>query len=224
MQLSGGAAYNTTYSVRVAVVYNGTLQSYGAACTFTTPVQTSPTTALNPSQCGVSLSSFWTTLYSGKIAGATGYSFLVTWGVSNTATITRSVNNFNLMLLPGGASAGTTYTVQVAPIFSTGTGTYGSACTVTTGSHKQQVVYNNDFSAYAYPNPFEGSFTLALDTPSAEPVSVLVYDMLGKVVVQGSYNPADLAQTNFGAELPAGVYNVFIQQADENRVVRVIKR
>jgi hypothetical protein len=38
-QLTGGASYNTTYSIRVAANVNGTWRPYGASCNVTTPDQ-----------------------------------------------------------------------------------------------------------------------------------------------------------------------------------------
>ena len=37
MQLSGGATFSTTYSIRVAPMFSGVAQAYGSTCTVTTP-------------------------------------------------------------------------------------------------------------------------------------------------------------------------------------------
>jgi len=225
MQLSGGAYYGTTFAIRVAAFYNGSWQAYGPSCNLTTPGISSPTTSLASSYCGTTLSSFWTSLFCNQVPYAVGYSFQVTWGASNIATITNSANRFNLMQLQGGAAAGTTYTVRVAPIFPTGTGTYGSPCVVTTGtSRRNGEGPSSVFAASAYPNPYSNSFAIALDTASDENVSVLAYDMMGKLIYQANFTPTQLTESNLGTDWASGVYQVFVQQADNNQLVRVVKR
>jgi PKD repeat protein len=59
-----------------------------------------------------------------------------------------------------------------------------------------------------YPNPNNGAFTLQNNTN--QPLSVSVYDAMGKVVFQDSAQSA--AQTNFSLAIPAGVYMVNLHQ------------
>jgi len=57
MQLTSGATFNTTYSIRVAIQYAGVWQSFGTSCTVTTPA---PISQLIPSLCGATLNSLYT--------------------------------------------------------------------------------------------------------------------------------------------------------------------
>lgn len=59
-----------------------------------------------------------------------------------------------------------------------------------------------------YPNPNNGDFTLQNNT--LEPLEILIYDALGKVVFQG--NTFSSAQTSLNLNLSSGVYQVNIRQ------------
>ncbi|MEZ4876596.1 MAG: T9SS type A sorting domain-containing protein [Flavobacterium sp.] len=61
-------------------------------------------------------------------------------------------------------------------------------------------------------------------TSNNTPVSITVYDMLGRLVEQQQANVTELETTTIGSNYPSGVYNVIITQADETRAVRVVKR
>ncbi|OYU84516.1 MAG: hypothetical protein CFE24_06405 [Flavobacterium sp. BFFFF2] len=129
-QLTTLPSFSTTYSVRVAVQYNGAYGSYGNACFVTTPSAPAPTQLL-ASQCGTTLSSIYGALYCGKPIGAEGYRFEVT-STGGSTTVDRSTNNFNLMMISGGAAYSTTYSVRVAVLASGIYGAFGPSCSVTT--------------------------------------------------------------------------------------------
>ncbi|OYU85567.1 MAG: hypothetical protein CFE24_01300 [Flavobacterium sp. BFFFF2] len=221
-------SYNTFYTISVAVFMNGIWQPYGDTCQVKTPTSGTPTTRINSVKCGgiTTLSSRWETLYCGNIVGATGYSFYVTWGVSSSQTITSSTNNFTLMSLTGGAQFNTTYTITVAPIFSTGVGTYGGSCIIATGATRLSESQDSSiaFSVMATPNPFENNFSLAIATDSPEQVSVMVYDMLGKEVENRTFDVIDVPNVSLGDMYASGVYNVIVTQGDQVKTVRIIKR
>ncbi|MFC6876672.1 T9SS type A sorting domain-containing protein [Flavobacterium myungsuense] len=127
-QLSGGAAYGTTYSIRVAVVFGGELQLYGPACTVTLP----PLTRLISSQCNANLSSVAAPIWASQVPSASAYRFQVTKGAS--VNVFETTNRFfNLTSLPSGvASYNTTYTIRAAYRFNGTWLPYGDACTLTT--------------------------------------------------------------------------------------------
>ena len=127
-QLTGGATYGTTYSIRVAVVFGGELQLYGPACTVTLP----PLTKLISSQCNASLPSVSTPIWASLVPSASAYRFQVTKGAS--VSVFETTNRyFNLTLLPSGvASYNTTYRIKAAYRFNGTWLPYGDACSLTT--------------------------------------------------------------------------------------------
>jgi hypothetical protein len=99
--------------------------------------EVTPSSSLTPASCGVTLSSLSNTLYarqlqaSAQLGAIQGYRFRVTNGAT-VRTIDRSVSNFALSQLPGGATYATTYTVEVSVKSNGFFRAYGAPCTVTT--------------------------------------------------------------------------------------------
>jgi hypothetical protein len=127
--LPGGPSYGTTYSIRVALFYNGVYTPYGSACSVTTP--SLQTTQLTPAYCGVTLTTLSTNIFAVPITGATQYTFRLTNGANVQTFVSNiyltSLNNFTL-------TYGTTYNVDVAVTMGGILGAYGSICTLTTPS------------------------------------------------------------------------------------------
>jgi len=130
LNLAGGAAYNTTYSIRVAVkTAPGFWRAYSTACTITTPALPETTNVSSPA-CGITLSNIATTIYCDAVSNATGYRFRVTDGVT-TNLVETTVNRFNLTNV--NANFGTTYTIDVQLKFgTTWQTTWGTTCSFTT--------------------------------------------------------------------------------------------
>jgi hypothetical protein len=80
------------------------------------------------------------------------------------------------------------------------------------------------------PNPFTESFTLSVSTPSREKLSVLIYDLGGKLVYQNQYNNLNgglnTIRVQPGKALAPGVY--FIKTAlgtqTDAKLIKVIKK
>jgi len=126
----GGAAFATTYTIRVAVKTNGFWRSYFTACTVTTPA-TSETTQVVATQCGTTLPLMSTTIYANQVTAASQYRFEVTNG-SNVRTYDSAFNRFSLTNLTGTNNFGTTYIVRVALMIGGVWQDYGAACSITT--------------------------------------------------------------------------------------------
>jgi hypothetical protein len=80
------------------------------------------------------------------------------------------------------------------------------------------------FSVVAFPNPYHEGFYLNLTSSSEEKVSVLVYDMLGKLIEQREVKPSAISELQIGNNFPSGIYNVIINQGEQTKTVRVIKK
>ena len=87
-----------------------------------------------------------------------------------------------------------------------------------------QEVTKTPFSVKAYPNPYTETFNLSLSTSSEDKVSVVVYDMTGRLIERRDVRPSDMVEQQIGDRYPSGVYNVVVTQGEEVKTVRVIKR
>ena len=85
-------------------------------------------------------------------------------------------------------------------------------------------IKNSEFEVIAHPNPSTENFTLSLTTSSKEKVSVIVYDMVGKLLDQLEVSPKEVSGLQVGDNYPSGVYNVIVTQGENMKTVRVVKR
>lgn len=76
----------------------------------------------------------------------------------------------------------------------------------------------------AFPNPFGEGFKLKSDMNSADPVTVKVYDMLGKVIEEKQVIASELSKQELGTSYQAGLYNVMVVQGNQQQTIRVIKK
>ncbi|OYU82937.1 MAG: hypothetical protein CFE24_13525 [Flavobacterium sp. BFFFF2] len=219
--LTGGAAYGTAYSVRVAAQVGGSWQSYGTSCTVTTPAASSQ---IRTNQCNTTLANRWSILYCSAVTGVTAYRFEWSNGGS-TLTYTSSLSNMQLGNYTGWAVS-TTYSVRVAVQFGGTWQAYGSACNVKTPATLAREISENEtaLTVKAVPNPFETEYVLMAQGGNQTPVQVSVYDMLGKQVEQFSVEASDLENRSLGTNYTSGIYNVMISQGDDQQVVRIIKK
>jgi len=222
--LSGGGAFGTIYSVRVALRFGSTWEDYGTACNVSTPA-TPGVTNLVASQCGITISSRWNTLYANQVPDAQGYRFEITNG-ANVRFVDRLVSNFALGQVSGGVTPNTTYTIRVAVLYNSVYGDFGPACTVTTsaGFSRTAAAPLAVFDVKTYPNPFAENFKLDINTSAEESVSVKVYDMIGKLVESKEISVSELGTQELGSRYPSGVYNVIVSQGENAKTLRVIKR
>ena len=229
--LTGGVLYNTTYAVSAASKYNGVWSDYGVVCNVTAPAP--PLTKLQTSQCGITLASGNATLlYANAVSVAQRYRFEVSLGadVYTYDTTTSSVRSFRMTAVPGlTLERGTTYTVRVAIMVNGVWQPYGVACTITTYSIPTSVVRainidTTNFDVVTYPNPFTDNFNLNLTSLSVEKVSVMVYDMTGKLLEKKEVAPSELSELQVGTNFASGVYNVIVSQGENTKSIRVIKK
>ena len=232
-QLVGGAAYATTYEIAVSVFYNGAWQPYGATCTVTTPA--APQSKLATTQCGITLNKTNTNILTANYVGvAQAYRFEVSKGASTYTVETASglLRTFKLTEVPGlTLESGATYGIRVA-IKANGTWQpYGTSCNVTTYGSPAIVKMADPlakpesvFNALAYPNPFSSAFQLELNTSSKAAVDLKVYDVLGRLIENRQWNAEQASEQEMGNNYPSGVYNIILNQGENAKTLRVIKR
>jgi hypothetical protein len=81
---------------------------------------------------------------------------------------------------------------------------------------------DDSFSVIIYPNPFTSDMKIMVESESAEPVSLKIYDISGIMVQEIKAVP----ETSYtaGNELRAGLYTLRVQQGDQIRNVKIIKQ
>lgn len=238
-QLVGGAAYATTYSIRVASNVNGTWSTFGTVCSINTPAAI---TKLKAQFCGTTLATLNSSIYADALIGVQGYRFEVTDG-TNVRTFDATSNLFNLTQLTNGAAYGTNYTIRVGVNVKGVWGIYGASCVVTTplnttakltttastkstatvSSTSAKTAATIEYTVKAYPNPFKDSFRLKSTSASEENVEVMVYDMLGRMITSKKVNATNINTLELGEEYTLGVYNVIIRQGNDTKTLRMIK-
>jgi hypothetical protein len=223
-----GINYNTTYTIRVAVKFNGIWQEYGPSCTVSTPSSV-PTTKLIDSLCGGKLSSLTSQILANEVYLATDYRFEVTNDVL-VRTYETKLRYFLLSQLQGGGSYNTTYSIRVAVKFNNVWQAYGPACILKTPTNlvarMSQINESNvsELTVKAFPNPFVAHFNLAIESSSDELVEVKIYDMVGRQLEVCKATVTELSTREIGSNYPTGVYNVIVAEGDKVRYIRVIKR
>ena len=225
-----GSGYATSYSIRVASKVVDTWGAFGTACTVTTPVlsaSTIPTTKIAAPLCGATLASLNTKIAATTVYNAEGYRFEIT--TSGVTTVYDSaLYLFKLSQAGVVVSNGRTYAIRVATKVGGIFGNYGASCTImtptSTTKFATETAENTEFALKAYPNPFNGAFSIQILGSSNETVSVLVYDMLGKQLENRVINANEIENILLGHNYATGIYNVILTQGGNTKTTRLIKK
>ncbi|WP_284651797.1 T9SS type A sorting domain-containing protein [Flavobacterium terrisoli] len=221
--------YNTNYIVRVKakVLIDGeeVFGAYGDPCTVTTP-NAPEAFMVACDEDGIEPASLTTVLYAGHIPYTTMYRFtLYNEALDYNESIEHSFNTFRLSdfdaITP--LVQGETYSITVdAMIF----GNYypGKDCQIIVPFSAKTRWLDSPFEVKAYPNPFANTFLINVATESNSPVSIKVYDMIGRLVDQQTNEVTNLENLPIGSQYPSGVYNVIITQDEQVKTLRVVKR
>jgi hypothetical protein len=63
-----------------------------------------------------------------------------------------------------------------------------------------------------------------LTTSTEDKVTVMVYDMTGKLLDKREVSPSELSELQVGNDLSSGVYNIIVSQGENVKTMRVVKR
>ena len=215
--------YGTTYLIEVAVKTNGVYSNFGSPCAITTPAVPSIT------NCGATITTPATFVYTTSLAKVTSYRFELTNLVTNQViTIDRAVHYFTFNNIPGFAPS-TAYGVRVAVMSSGVYSIFSDACEITSPGFARPEgpkagTIAAEFTAVAYPNPFAESFAVNVKTSMESPINVKVYDMTGRLLESREVLVSEVETMTVGERYPSGVYNVIVSQGDQARTLRVVKR
>ena len=124
--------YGTTYTVSVRVKIGGQYGGYGTSCTITTP--SVPTTSLDTTYCGSTLSNINAGFLATNVAGANQYEFSI---VYDSATYVVSSSDRLISLSEATTMPilyGATYAISVRVRIGSQWSVYGASCNLTTPS------------------------------------------------------------------------------------------
>ncbi|WP_284651796.1 T9SS type A sorting domain-containing protein [Flavobacterium terrisoli] len=221
--------YDTDYVVRVRakVLIDGeeVWGAYGDPCTVTTPLAPDAFMAACDED-GITPATMSTILYANTINYTSMYRFtLVSEELGYNQFVEHTFNNFRLSdfeaLSP--LTPGATYSIFVdVQLF----GNYypGKDCQLIVPFPAKTRMVETEFEVKAYPNPFANNFLIDVTSESDSPVSIKVYDMVGRLVDQQQFGVNNLESSPIGDQYPSGVYNVVITQDETVKTLRVVKR
>jgi len=87
----------------------------------------------------------------------------------------------------------------------------------------KNAITKSTFKVTMSPNPFDKSFSLQLQSPIKDDVTVTIFDVLGKKLSSETMSIEVLKNAIFGTSLASGVYQVVISQGENKEVIKVIK-
>lgn len=132
----------------------------------------------------------------------------------------------NMVEVPG-LPRGINHSWRVSAYNRIGPGPWSAVWTFTTGTSTQAHIVPDDVQSIRvenYPNPFSDLSTVRFTLPRAAAVSLRLYDLLGRLVLQlgeGRYPRGETALTLDGTGLPAGIYHLVLT-AEGRRDVRPV--
>jgi hypothetical protein len=144
-----------------------------------------------------------------------------TW-TTITSTVSATLNTGNLTV-PTAFRARVTIG-SCAPILSSNMVLVTINCVTDSKQSETPTVLTTPFSVIAYPNPYQENFSLKLTSSNEDKVTILIYDMLGKLVEQKEVKPSAFSELQIGNGFPSGIYNLIVTQGEQTKSVRVIKK
>ena len=216
--------YPTTAIVNISIVASNPCGSAAAKLFVVSKAMGAITTISGPT--AVDTCSEYTYTAS-AVVGAVAY----TWTVPSGAQIVSGQGTNTLVVIfPGTLATGAVLKVlatngcSVSSALKSSSVLTRTACPTAREEVVLQEVTKTPFSVKAYPNPYTETFNLSLSTSSEDKVSIVVYDMTGRLIERREVRPSDMVEQQIGDRYPSGIYNVVVTQGEEVKTVRVIKR
>jgi hypothetical protein len=223
---TGALAASAAYKAVVTIGGCSTVESNVVVVIVTAKPVSKGITANVTSPAGAATTPLCTSSTSKVLTVTAGYLGDIQWQSSTTST-TAGFTDIS------GATA-TTYTISGASVGANYfRAKFTNSCGITVFSPALTVYYKDctppaktaaPFGVVVYPNPSSENFNFNLSTSSEEKVSVVVYDMTGKLVDSREVAPTEVSELQLGDRYPSGVYNMIVTQGDNTKTLRVIKR
>jgi hypothetical protein len=139
-------------------------------------------------------------------------------------TIYRSYSNFTLNMF-NNVELNKYYNLAVSIKIRGEFRDYGKLCDIGTITPVVTRIAKNEFSATNYPNPFSNHFNLLVKSDDIDsPISIKVYDLMGRIVENHTIAVHDIESYSFGMNLLSGIYNLILTQNKDTQTIRVVKR
>lgn len=223
---TGALAASAAYKAVVTIGGCSTVESNVVVVIVTAKPVSKGITANVTSPAGAAATPLCTSSTSKVLSVTAGYVGNIQWQSSTTST-TAGFTDIS------GATA-TTYTISGASVGANYfRAKFTNSCGVEVFSPALTVYYKDctppakteaPFGVVVYPNPSSENFNFNLSTSSEDKVSVVVYDMTGKLVDSREVAPTEVSELQLGDRYPSGVYNMIVTQGDNTKTLRVIKR
>jgi hypothetical protein len=223
---TGALAASTAYKAVVTIGGCSTVESNVVVVIVTAKPVSKGITANVTSPAGAAATPLCTSSTSKVLSVTAGYVGNIQWQSSTTSTTAGFADI-------SGATA-TTYTIsgaieganyfRVRFTNSCGAEVFSPALTIYYKDCTPPAKTAAPFGVVVYPNPSSENFNFNLSTSSEEKVSVVVYDMTGKLVDSREVAPTEVSELQLGDRYPSGVYNMIVTQGDNTKTLRVIKR
>ncbi len=237
--------FGSTYYIKVGV-WNDSLNAWvysSTPCSVSTPQR-----AITNNISGVTCDGNTPFPIGGQIAASSNSPFGYHWRVTNqTTTAQLEFNTTNPYFLfrqdafgPavfaanfGFIALNTGYCFEVAVLYSVTPqviGNYNAPCCYTTPVARinpfnipRDEIFT-EFNAIAYPNPFQDSFNIKIETAGKDQVKVEVFDMIGKLIDSYLLEALSGDLLEIGRSYASGLYNLVISQGDNRKIIKIIKK
>lgn len=226
-QLQYGESYSISVQYSFIDLLSGlpNLSGYGNECVVTTPVF--PTIQVSGSFCGQTSVALNQSISIDPYPGFPMYKVTLNEVQNSVLSLVDVIYipypNFKLNMFTG-AQLNKDYSITVSINLNGIYGPDGSRCNIST-TQIQNRLNEQPFGAMIYPNPFNSSFELKVASSSSMPITIDLYNVLGRLIINKSISKINenshMIET---ADIPSGVYNLIIRQGEDIKTLRIIKR
>jgi len=224
---------DTVFRAMVTLGNNSTVYSNEVPVSVTaTPVAKPVYTNITYPMGDSALTALCTTDASKMLIMAAGSVGALQWEVSTTSASSDYVavaNGDRSVYTVDSPAAGTHYyrvkvdTGCATPVYSNVVSVYYQDCNASGGKPATRTE-TKELTVSAYPNPFSNDFQLKIASSSDAEVTVMVYDLMGRLMDKHQGSSYDLSNDAIGGHFPTGIYTVVITQGDTTKTTRVAKR
>ncbi len=217
------AKYGNTYNVSVKTLADGNWSTESAACPIT--LSDLPTT-ISFTNAGTTLTTTMQLAIFKSVYGASYKVYLYNSSdvlIDSSAITTASYvrfGSFNKTKLNTAAANGV-YKMAVKYLFDGVWSQLSEKATYTRALPTS--LMTKESTTIAFPNPFNSTFTVGLDTESNDEVQITIVDLTGKIVETATVSAENVTSNTLGEQLTPGIYSVTVKQGALIETIKAIK-